>query len=372
MDFSPYTFLLNDWQQQPRLLTSFFTAFTDPLDEHDLAGLAQYEEVDSRIVYYHDKQWGLEEGPFTRFEDACKGNWTLLVQGVDRFSDDVSALTQPFRFIPDWRIDDVMVSFATPGAGVGPHVDQYDVFLVQGRGKRRWRVGKPGNYKEVFPHPRLRQIEHFEPILDVELSPGDVLYIPPGWAHEGVSVTDSMTYSIGFRAPDTRQLGATLAEFCDRTEPLRYADPQRRPAKKAECVTAMDRQALKAMLHDIIASDAFDSELMRMLSEQHLPVYPAEDLVTAAELQQKLVLGAVIRPVSGCRPLFKDTLTQNPIEFFIDGEIYTLTTEDRHFIEHFATGHPLNVAALGQPPSLAICETLATLINKGYWLLDEV
>lgn len=371
MDFSPVTFLTNDWQQQPRVLRSFFPEFDDPIDEHDLAGLAQEDDIDSRIVRFFDNSWGVFNGPFDNFSDACQGDWTLLVQGVDRYIDDVAALTQPFRFIPDWRIDDVMVSFATPGAGVGPHVDQYDVFLIQGRGRRRWRVGLPGQHQEVFPHPRLRQVTNFDAHVDVELAPGDVLYIPPGWPHNGISVTDSMTYSVGFRAPDTRQLGATLSEFCDMTDAQRYQDPQRRQARHAACVTAMDRQALKAMLHDKIASDDFDRELMRMLSEQHLPAWPAEQLITAQELQQKLVQGAIVSPISGCRPLFQDTLTQNPIHFYIDGAAYSLTTEDRQFVEHFASGHPLNIDSLGKPPSLAICETLSTLVNKGYWLLEE-
>ncbi|GGW89132.1 JmjC domain-containing protein [Alteromonas halophila] len=372
MDFSPATFLYNDWQQAPCVFRSFFDSFADPVDEHDIAGLAQEEGIDARIVSHQDGNWTVTDGPFDDYSDLCHGHWTLLVQGVDKYIDEVAALTHNFRFIPDWRIDDVMVSFATSGAGVGPHVDQYDVFLIQGRGRRRWRVGAPGHYQTVYPHPKLRQINGFETHLEVTLNPGDVLYIPPGWPHDGVSVDDSLTYSVGFRAPDTRILCDALSEIADKQPAELFRDPLRRPAKQPACVSAMDRQALKGMLHDMIASDAFDDELMRKLSEQHLPVWPSETLYTAQSLQQRLAQGVSLSPVPGCRPLFKDTLTQSPLHFYIDGTAYTLTTTDVKFVEHFARGETLHVDTMGTPPSLAICETLATLVNKGYWLLEEV
>ena len=153
--FNAETFLKNYWQQKPVVIKHFFDNFVDPIDENDLAGLAQESEVDARIISNVKGSWHVEQGPITDFDKACQGKWTLLVQGVDKYVPDVTPLLDPFSFIPNWRLDDLMVSFATNGAGVGAHIDQYDVFLVQGKGRRRWRVGKPADYKEVFPHPKL-------------------------------------------------------------------------------------------------------------------------------------------------------------------------------------------------------------------------
>lgn len=233
-EFDIEHFLSHYWQQKPVVLRGFFQDFEDPIDEHDLAGLAQEEEIDSRLLSFENTsgnpadgagEWKVHQGPIHDFEAVCEGAWTLLVQSVDRYVHDVADILEPFRFLPNWRLDDLMVSFATKNAGVGAHIDQYDVFLVQGKGQRRWRVGKPGEYKEVFPHPKLRQIEGFDPIIDEVLNPGDVLYIPPGWPHDGKALEDCLTYSVGFRAPETSQLADSLSLMLETSDiNVRFTD----------------------------------------------------------------------------------------------------------------------------------------------------
>jgi 50S ribosomal protein L16 3-hydroxylase len=224
-------FLSDHWQKKPLLIRNPWTAWTNPIESDELAGLACEEEVESRLVLAEVDTWKLEHGPFPeqRFAQLGERPWTLLVQSVDQFVPEVAALLLPFRFLPSWRIDDVMVSYATDGGGVGPHFDQYDVFLIQGLGRRRWRIGPVCDDSTTFlPHDDLRLLPGFDVIDEWILEPGDILYVPPGVAHEGVAVGhDCMTYSIGFRAPSESELLAGWSEhLLDRLEAdTRYFDP---------------------------------------------------------------------------------------------------------------------------------------------------
>ena len=187
-ELSVAEFLNQYWQKKPLLIKGGFKNFVDPLTADELAGLATEEEIESRIVSCVDKQWDMQTGPFEDFSEFGDKGWTLLVQAVDHWHPLAAKLLDPFRFIPNWRIDDLMVSFSTPGGGVGPHLDQYDVFIIQGEGKRHWRVGMPdSNLQQLCPHPRLLQVSPFVDCIDVITEPGDILYIPPGCPHDGVT-----------------------------------------------------------------------------------------------------------------------------------------------------------------------------------------
>ncbi|MEW9796677.1 JmjC domain-containing protein [Alteromonas sp. CYL-A6] len=369
MSLNPSAFLANYWQQRPMVIRGLFSGDPAPLDEHDLAGLAQEDDIDSRIIRHQGAHWDVLHGPFDDFESACQGQWTLLVQAVDRHIPEAATLFRPFSFLPHWRFDDLMVSFAVAGAGVGPHYDQYDVFLVQGKGRRRWRVGRPGDYPPVTPHPDLCQIEGFDAELEVELAPGDVLYIPPGWPHDGVALEDCLTYSVGFRAPDTAGLSHLLAEHIATSgNSARFADAQRKTTRNPACVTSQERAALKALLHDAIDSSSFDNALMCFLSEQSLPVIPEAQPVDAQWVKQALEAGETFVPQPGCRPLYKDTLSADPVVLYIDGEALTFPLSCRPLVDCLLSGKPITVNIFPAPPPLAICETLSTLINKGYWV----
>ena len=230
--FEASRFLAETWQKRPLLIRGAFAGWTNPLEPDELAGLACEADVQSRLVRHPQPgKWELENGPIEpeRFETLGDCPWTLLVQSVDHHVAEVAAVLEPFRFIPDWRIDDVMVSYASDGGGVGPHFDQYDVFLIQGLGRRRWRVGERcDSSTPLLPHDGLRLLADFHPVEEWLLEPGDMLYVPPGFAHDGVAVGDDcMTYSVGFRAPSRGDLVSAFADHLLDTldEDDRYTDP---------------------------------------------------------------------------------------------------------------------------------------------------
>ncbi len=361
-------FLSEYWQQKPVVLKQFFHAFEDPLDENDLAGLAQEPEVDARIISHVRGKWQVDQGPIENFDTVCKGNWTLLVQGVDKYIRGVNTLLTPFNFIPNWRLDDIMVSFATQGAGVGAHIDQYDVFLVQGKGARQWRVGKPGNYREIYPHPKLRQIEDFVPIIDEVLQPGDVLYVPPGWPHDGKTVADSLTYSVGYRAPDNLQLAESLAMMLDRGEQnTRFSDPMRHRVKSAGSVHYTDIQSLKHQLIDAINSEAFTVALLEAMSEQGVHEFPLEDDMTLEEIANQFAAGVSFVPAPGIRPLITDGTSDLPQALFVNGTQFDFDDNDKEWFKVLASGCVINANCCQDAPSFTFFRTLTTLINNGYW-----
>ena len=220
-------FLHRYWQRRPLLLRQAIPDFRPLLTRAELFALACEEDTESRLVQRQEDRWTLKQGPFAHrsFPALRKGDWTLLVQGANLLHDGVAAFLERFRFLPDARLDDVMISWASDGGGVGPHVDAYDVFLVQAEGQRRWRIG-PVNVPNFEPGQPLKLLTNFEHDAEYLLDPGDVLYLPPGWGHDGVAVGACMTYSVGFRAPPEgellQQLLWKLAE--DLPSGQRYSD----------------------------------------------------------------------------------------------------------------------------------------------------
>jgi 50S ribosomal protein L16 3-hydroxylase len=227
-------FLTRHWQKAPLLIRQAIPGWTSPITPDELAGLACEDGVESRLVTRLRGKWAVRHGPFEEadFGTLPAKGWTLLVQGVDLWEPEVAALRERFRFVPDWRLDDVMVSYAPPGGGVGAHVDQYDVFLLQGLGRRRWRIGGAAELRPAWvPDQPLKLLADFEPAREWVLEPGDMLYLPPGWAHDGIAEDDCLTFSIGFRAPSVAELaGRFAAAVADgEDEERRYADPDLAP-----------------------------------------------------------------------------------------------------------------------------------------------
>jgi 50S ribosomal protein L16 3-hydroxylase len=230
---SAKNFLSRFWQKKPLLIRDAIPGFTGIIQPPELFRLAGRDDVESRIVRHRGGRWTLTHGPFALADIGRqpKSAWTLLVQGVNFFHPPADALLRRFDFIPHARLDDVMVSYAAPGGGVGPHVDSYDVFLLQGAGRRRWRLSGKGP-REFDPAAPLRVLRRFRPEEDWILGPGDMLYLPPGWAHEGTALDACTTCSIGFRAPSRTELAAEfLAWLGLRADlPGLYRDPRLRPA----------------------------------------------------------------------------------------------------------------------------------------------
>lgn len=221
-------FLSEYWQKKPSLIRQAFPDFADLLMPDELAGLACEEDAQSRLVLQQRGQWKLETGPFaeSRFAKLPKKDWTLLVQGVNHFVPEAADLLQQFSFIPTARLDDLMVSYAPDGGGVGPHFDSYDVFLLQGQGKRLWRISDQADRALVKDAP-LKILQHFETQQEWLLEAGDMLYLPPQYAHWGIAVGECMTYSIGFRAPAAQELATQFLGYLQENISLdgMYADP---------------------------------------------------------------------------------------------------------------------------------------------------
>ncbi|AVS68983.1 cupin [Paracidovorax avenae] len=208
---TPAQFMRRHWQKKPLLVRQAVASFVPPVGRQELFALAAQETVESRLVQQKKGAWSLRHGPFARraLPPLATPDWTLLVQGVDLHDDAVHALLQQFRFVPQARLDDLMISYATDGGGVGPHFDSYDVFLLQAHGRRRWRIGRQKDLALKAGIP-LKILENFEPEQEFVLEPGDMLYLPPRWAHDGIAEGECMTYSIGFRSPSRTGLAQDL------------------------------------------------------------------------------------------------------------------------------------------------------------------
>jgi 50S ribosomal protein L16 3-hydroxylase len=220
------------WQKRPLLVRNALPGTLARMDRARLFALAASESVESRLVVRSGARWSVRNGPIsTASLPARSRGWTMLVQGVDLHDDDAHRLLRRFRFVADARLDDVMCSWASDGGGVGPHVDSYDVFLLQTTGRRRWRVGR-------VPDPRLRDdvplkmLTEFAPTAEWLLDPGDMLYLPPGWGHDGVAVGECITASIGFRAPAAAELATALLERIADDARDRVAEPTRIDARR--------------------------------------------------------------------------------------------------------------------------------------------
>jgi 50S ribosomal protein L16 3-hydroxylase len=367
-NFDTAAFLRDYWQQKPLLIRNPWGSWSNPLDPDELAGLACEDHVESRLIVQKPKTWRVESGPIpeTRFGKLGKAPWTLLVQAVDHHVPDVAALIAPFRFIPNWRIDDVMVSYASDGGGVGPHFDQYDVFLVQGLGTRRWQVGaRCDNTTELLPHDDLRLLANFEARQEWLLEPGDMLYVPPRFAHNGVAVGDDcMTYSIGFRAPSRSEL---IAHFVDDvlsglSDDDRYGDAglaaQTNPAE----ITADALARLHAMVLEKLADPAAFARWFG--SYNSTPKYPdidwaPEAAVSPDELRTRLAAGEPLHRNPASR--FSFVRQGDGVLLFVDGEAFECAGAMDTFAEMLCAEERILIA----PPQIE-SETTMTLLVQLY------
>lgn len=254
------TFLSEYWQKKPLVIRQALPSFISPISAEELAGLSLEPEVESRLVIQHSAQdYQLKTGPFTEqdYAQLPENNWTLLVQGVDKLLPQVHQILQEFDFIPRWRIDDIMISYASEGGNVGPHYDHYDVFLLQGAGVRKWMLTQknchPDNY---LPDVELRLMQEFEIEEEHLLYPGDLLYLPPKWGHHGVALdNDCITYSVGYRSYKAQELWDSLGDYASENQLFNrlYSDPNWQQAQGSEitqqaCLEA--KQLLQSLLND--------------------------------------------------------------------------------------------------------------------------
>lgn len=288
-------FMRDYWQKKPLLVRQAIPGFESPISPDELAGLALEEEIESRLVIEHgERPWELRRGPFAEdaFAELPERDWTLLVQAVDQFVPEVAELLEEFKFLPKWRIDDVMVSFAVAGGGVGPHFDNYDVFLLQGLGKRRWQIGQVCDSESpVLPHADLKILAEFVKTEEWVLEPGDMLYLPPRLAHCGTAEDDCMTYSVGFRAPSAAEVLTHFTDFLGQFLPdeERYSDADAQPTSDPTQIQrdALDR--LKALLTEHMS----DERLLMTWFGQFMtePKYP--ELIAGIEIEEDAFLASL-------------------------------------------------------------------------------
>lgn len=380
--FDTDLFLRDYWQKRPLLIRNPWDAWHNPLDPDELAGLACEEGVESRLIIRQGDRLAMESGPLpeTRFGEIASDTATLLVQAVDQLVPAVAALIEPFRFVPDWRIDDVMVSYAVDGGGVGPHFDQYDVFLVQGLGRRNWRVGPLCDASTPLqPHDDLRLLADFAATDEWVLDPGDILYVPPGFAHDGVAVGDDcMTYSVGFRAPSLAELVEGWCEHQADSLPddIRYADPDlARQAHPAEIVpTALDR--LHTMVLEALADRAaFDRWFGQHASQ---PKYAEIDWrpdvpVTEAAVRATLAAGAALYRNPASRFAFIRQ-PDDAILLFADGQPFVCADAIAVLAEQICSvpvNDPVPAFAASDADGDPGTSLITALINQGSLAFEE-
>ncbi|PWG65509.1 cupin domain-containing protein [Sediminicurvatus halobius] len=375
---SPEAFLERHWQKRPLLVRNAWPEFPWALGADELAGLALEPDVESRVVMGETAQedWILLQGPFEPefFHDTPARDWTLLVQDVEKHLPALGAVLEPFRFLPDWRIDDLMVSYAAPGGTVGPHRDRYDVFLLQVSGQREWAIQYPAPASErLREHPDLRLLTDFTATERWTVGPGDLLYLPPGVPHYGIAVDDCITYSIGFRAPSVAELLRGWADECLRSASaeLGYDDPDlRRQANPAEIPPAALARLRDQVRRHLAADDlAMDRWLGRFLTEpkpafarleRASPLAPAE-LAAAVQAGRRLRRNPAAR-VSLVR------YDSERIFLYAQGEEYRLGPALHGLAETLGRQGWLAAADLAQPAAL---EQTAEWLNRGILLFAD-
>lgn len=331
------------WHKKPLLIRQAIPSFKAPVSRDALFELAGHEDVESRLITQSKESWQVESGPFGRMPGSDSKPWTLLVQGVNLHDDAASELLHRFRFVPDARLDDLMISYAVDGGGVGPHFDSYDVFLLQAHGRRRWQISAQQDLSLVDGVP-LKILQNFIAEEEYFLDPGDMLYLPPHYAHDGIAIGECMTYSIGFRAPPWQELGENFLNFMVDTIDLpdRYADPDLRPTNHP---AELDKRMLDAIEQELekirFTNDDIRVFVGEYLSEPKATVYfspPTRPLAVS-----KFVKIAAQRGVKLSR---KSRMLYANKELFINGESFAMRRADLKIMVTLANDRYLDGSAM--------------------------
>lgn len=367
-DVSAPEFLSNYWQKQPCLIRNALPGFNSFIDAHGLMDLACRDDVESRLVLEKDGEypWQVLHGPFKRqrFGKLPDSRWTLLVQNADLYLDEARDLLGRFAFIPNWRIDDLMVSVAAPEGGVGPHLDSYDVFLLQAEGERRWRINRSAYTEADFvPDLDLRIIGDFRSEEEWVVKAGDLLYLPPGVAHHGVALGMGITYSIGFRAPSRLEL---LGRFIDDggVQDQRYTDAGLTPAANPGEITAEALGCIREMMRSATAADesinAWFGRHVTQLPERmdvprpKRPLTPEEFLIEwrghGKAWRSRLCRSAFIRG------------PRSALTLFVNGQSFLLPAAAETFVLHLTGGGAI---APGENVEETTLQVMCDLYNEG-------
>ena len=356
---SPAQFMRRHWQKKPLLVRGAFDGIEPLLPRAQLFELASRDDVESRLVSQARGRWELRRGPFARraLPALTQTRWTLLVQGVDLHDDRAHELLQRFAFAPQARLDDLMISFATDGGGVGPHFDSYDVFLLQVQGRRRWRIGRQRDLALRDDVP-LKILANFEPEEEHVLEPGDMLYLPPRWAHDGIAIGECQTYSIGFRSPASGELAREILqrvaeEAHEAIGDAIYRDPSQpavgTPGEVPAALQAFARSAVEAALRD---RDVLERAVGEYLTEPKADVW-FESRDPRHELHAGLKLDRRTRMMYDARHVF------------INGESLRASGRDARLMHELADTRQLSREQLARASDDAR-EVLASWIEAGW------
>jgi 50S ribosomal protein L16 3-hydroxylase len=364
---SPEQFMRQYWQKKPLLIRAAVPDFKPLVSEAALLVLAANDEVESRLVEHTAKGWKLSPGPIDKPPSMKKKDWTLLVQGVDLHVEAVHALMQQFRFLPDARLDDVMISLAGAGGGVGPHFDSYDVFLLQAAGRRRWQISAQKNLTLADGAP-LKILQSFKPTQEFVLEPGDMLYLPPRYAHDGVALdTGCQTYSIGFRAPKAgelareilHRLAEEIGDALDAGEPSwsqLYADK----AQEATAAPGQFPPALQAFAQQAIQKAMQDKRLLEQLVGEYL---------TDPKLSVYFEEGRLPKNWQSIRLARATRMSYDAKHIFINGQSFRCAGADMRILRRLADERALLATDL-RASSAQLMPAIGEFSKEG-WLYGE-
>jgi 50S ribosomal protein L16 3-hydroxylase len=370
---TPAQFMKRYWQKKPLLVRQAMPGVRPPVDRATLLGMAERDDVESRLIVQQGQTagrkrqtpgqtpWQLKHGPIARrsLPALSQARWTLLVQSLDLHVPQAHDMLQPFRFIPDARLDDLMMSFATDGGGVGPHYDSYDVFLIQVHGRRRWRIGRL-NDATLVPDVPLKILHHFEPEQEWVLEPGDMLYLPPQWAHDGIAEGECMTCSVGFRAPERSGLAAEMllrvAEAVDDTGRTLYRDPsQPATVQPASIPAALQTFAQEAVQRVLQTPHALHTALGEIMTEPKPKVW--------FESSNGLIPGRGVRLDPRTRMLYDDR------SIYVNGESWRASAHQGRLLRLLADQRWLSAQAVSKA-SPDVLELLEQWAEDG-WLQPD-
>lgn len=332
-------FMKRHWQKKPLLVRNAIPGFVPCLDRAELVALAGQEGVESRLIVDSDKGWKMKHGPLVKrsLPPFSQKKWTFLVQGVDLHHDGVHALMQQFRFVPDARLDDVMISYATDGGGVGPHFDSYDVFLLQAHGQRRWRIGRQKDLS-LQPGVPLKILQNFEAEEEFVLNPGDMLYLPPKYAHDGIAEGECMTWSIGFRAPQEGELARELLlgladEAFDGVGDALYRDPRQAAVTSPAAIPS----ALSDFARQVVQKALKDPHLLDSLLGEYLTEPKSNVWFEGAQTQPDLSAGVQLDR--------RTKMMYDDRHIFINGESFRVAGRDARILRQLADNRILHSAS---------------------------
>ena len=397
---TPEEFLADYWQKKPLVIKQGFADFEDLLSGDELAGFATDELVESRLIYKRNEEnvditnetkvvngtkkangtknmnkvWQADFGPFDSYEHLGENDWTLVIQALNNWLPECEALIQCFDFIPRWRFDDVMVSYARPGGSVGPHVDRYDTFICQGSGTRHWRVGDNGVHKEVVAHDALLHVETFDPIIDVVLEAGDVLYIPPGYPHEGVALEESMSFSVGYRTGSAKDMHNAFSDYLLENDLAseQIEDPGRQICRDSGKIDRTDFARIKQQLFDALSDDMIRKVVGGHLTHSKcLLDLPEDEYDYDVNYFLEVFNQVEMVRVGGLRCLYFEDGAEKG-RFFVNGD-------EIHFPQSIAPVIPLlcdnqvltfDMLAPWMEDAFLVSQ-LTAWVKKGYWYFDD-